>query len=38
VLAEFLIGSNLFGVADPKQEAIVYRGEAMACRNPFMHR
>jgi hypothetical protein len=37
VLTEYLIGSNFFRVADPKQEKIVYSGAIVACRNPFTY-
>lgn len=36
VLTEFLIGSNFFRVTDPRAEAIVYSGPAIACGNPFV--
>lgn len=35
VLTEYLLGSNFFRVADPKQETIVYSGPIGVCANPF---
>jgi len=35
LLTDFLLGSNFFRVADPKQATITWRGPATVCANPF---
>jgi len=35
ILTNFLIGSNFFGLKDPKTEPIDFTGLVVACSNPF---